>query len=110
MDGQDGRHAGAVPSEIGGRQSARPVIHMQEVRDPAKSRMPAGKLGGSKRKPGEAQVVVRPVEALRAAIGTPRALIERWRQDDVDDETVRRLDFTDLTWLDSPPAGQLRHD
>ena len=89
VDREDRRHARPVPAQIGGCEPSRPVVDVQQVRRPGESAAAFGELSRSKRESREAQVVVRPVESLRTAIRGSRALIKRWREHQVHDQTVR---------------------
>ena len=68
VDGQHGRHVGAVPAHIGRCQASRPIVDMDDVRYPAQSGAARGDIGRRQRQPGEPEVVVLPVRSLGGAV------------------------------------------
>ena len=69
---------------------------MQEIGLPVEIVDARGDLGRSQAEPGEADVVVGPVEAGGVAVGRALAVVELRAQHHVDDETVGASVRTDL--------------
>ena len=109
VDGQNGRHARALPAQIGRRQAARPVVHVQQVRLPAHAGAACGDLGGGEREAREPQVVVRPVVTLRTGVGAAGALIQRRLENQVQDQPVIGACLADAAGVDAGVARQMGH-
>ena len=84
VHGQQGRHRGAAPGEIAGRERRLPIVEMQAGGPPAVLRL-RRHLRGGKAQPRKSNVVVVEFGAVWAHIGASVAIEQFLAQDDVDD-------------------------
>ena len=86
VDGQDGRHAAALPAQIGRRQTAGPIIDVQHVRLPAMPARPAAISAAASDRRAKRRSLSGQSWPFRSGIRTSGALIERWLKNQIQDQ------------------------
>src|SRR4029077_20346899 len=97
MNRKQARHSNLPKLQICACQSTWPVIGMQQIGLPAGIALTAGQLNRRERKPGEAQIVVRPVVARNVRVWRSGTLVEQRTNQEKTGHPVPRLGDCKIT-------------